>query len=140
MSSKTNNYHDIQIDSGTIWRWYGQEYSDAPPKEQPNYIDTTKKNPYTGINTNLVVSSLDFFYYKVKKNESLSVIAKKQKSSVGAIKALNGKISDRIKTGESLKIPKRENGGFKIHVVERGQTLWEISRKYNVSVEKIRSS
>ena len=88
-----------------------------------------------------LASNSYFFEYKVsKKGESLWTIAKKHKTSIGAIKALNGRVRDMVKTGEILKIPRKGNHLFYIHVVQVGETLWQIGQKYKVAVDKIQAA
>ncbi len=91
--------------------------------------------------------------HRVKKGETLSVIAKRYKSTVKAIARTNGiKNPRKIRTGQVLKIPggyvavaqktsrKSEassDSGVKTHPVKQGQTLSSIAKIYNTSIKSI---
>lgn len=100
-------------------------------------------------------------WHTVKKGETLGLIARRYRTSVQAIVRLNNlKSSTLIYPGQKLKIPGRVQGlavgdndgnqtpanstsssvSGKIinYVVKPGDTLFQISRTYGVSVEKIR--
>jgi len=88
--------------------------------------------------------------YTVRKGETLSKIAKKYRTSVGAIAKLNHiRSSSKIHTGQKLKVPAKQtiSSGYaqtKNHAqytryrVQSGDTLWSIATKYNTTVSKIR--
>jgi LysM repeat protein len=81
----------------------------------------------------------------VLSNETLYGIAKKYKTSVDTLMAINQLSTPVISLGQTLLVP--DNGGRVIekgdialplyHIVLKGETLYSISRKYGVSVESI---
>lgn len=85
-----------------------------------------------------------FIYHKVRRGESLSVIAQRYKTSVSKIKRWNGLRSNTIRIGQRLKIqtysqyatyasnssPAPGSGKYFNYRVKRGDTLWDLSRKY----------
>lgn len=75
----------------------------------------------------------------VKSGENLSIIAKKYKCSVSDLKEWNNLKSTTLKVGQKLKVyPASTNKNNKIvHTVKSGDNLWDISKKYGVSVEQI---
>jgi len=75
----------------------------------------------------------------VKSGENLSVIAKKYKCSVSDLKEWNNLKSTTLKVGQKLKVyPASTDKNNKIvHTVKSGDNLWDISKKYGVSVEQI---
>ena len=78
--------------------------------------------------------------YQVVAGDTLFSIAKKNKLSVSELKQLNQLSSDIIYIGQSLKLKK--TGGTvtqATYTVKAGDTLFAISRKNNLSVEKIKS-
>lgn len=90
--------------------------------------------------------------HKIKSGESLSVIARKYKTSVKEIQKMNALKSHRIRAGKTLIIPvpetyivtldqskkkKRYNGKKFIHRVQSGESLWSIARYYNVSTRTL---
>jgi membrane-bound lytic murein transglycosylase D len=90
--------------------------------------------------------------HKIKSGENLSLIAHKHQTSVPAIRAANRLPSNKIRAGRHLLIPlihhprKRHplqakslvyRSGSITHIVKRGDSFWDIARKYSVSSKKI---
>lgn len=73
--------------------------------------------------------------HKVQPGETLYGISRKYEVSVGDIKALNDLQDNNLSTGQELKIKEKptqkEN---KVYTVQPGDTLYGISRKFEVSV------
>jgi membrane-bound lytic murein transglycosylase D len=101
----------------------------------------------------------DYVIYRVRPGDYLGKIARRYGTSVNQIKRWNHLRSSRIRVGQKLKIYTRrrvayrkqskqiksvnssvktaEKGKKIIHLVKEGDTLWDISRKYNVSVQDL---
>ena len=88
-----------------------------------------------------------YIRHRVRRGEHLSLLAKRYHTSVRAIKRANRLRSNRIMVGQVVKIPTgrtyvkrrhRKATRVKRYVVKRGDTLWEIARKFNVSVSALR--
>ncbi|MDF2683133.1 MAG: LysM peptidoglycan-binding protein [Brevibacillus sp.] len=83
--------------------------------------------------------------HRVKHGDTLWEISKKYGVTIEQIKKWNRLTSDMIYVDECLKVREKTTedhaDGQKgsIHLVERGDTLWKISKKYGVSVEQIKS-
>ena len=89
--------------------------------------------------------------YRVRRGDTLSSIAMRAGISVNKLKELNHLSSDRINPGQRLVLkrpsartisPKTTrttngNGKQKIHPVQPGDTLWDLARKYNTTVDKL---
>ncbi|GLP96200.1 lytic transglycosylase [Paraferrimonas sedimenticola] len=95
--------------------------------------------------------------YQIKSGDSLSVIAKRHKTSVSIIKSVNHLKDNRITAGDHLLIPvaakdasqypmsltqrasqRHAAGSNKIqHVVQSGDSLWELGRTYKVPYKSI---
>ena len=97
----------------------------------------------------------------IKQGETLSDIADRYKTSVATIKETNKLRGNLIRTGRSLVIPtpkepgkfytlslenrwlaglKKEGSGNQyIYTVRRGDSLWIIGRRYNVSIKDLTS-
>jgi membrane-bound lytic murein transglycosylase D len=92
--------------------------------------------------------------YTIRKGDSLSTIAKKFGTSVQAIRDSNKIKGSFIRTGKTLLIPNRpgfadsaytrasqsteDNSQQKLtYQVRKGDTLWDISRAYHVSIRKL---
>ena len=107
------------------------------------------------------VLQAEYFFYKVRRGDNLSTIARKHKTTVSQLRRLND-ISNRtmLRVGRSLKVPDQGGDGVKFvsgdeearkpsgtgpvlavqkrektfHVVRRGDNLSTISRRYNISI------
>ena len=95
--------------------------------------------------------------HKVRRGESLSVIARRYRTSVRAIMVMNGLKSSRyIKAGWTLKIPTRRayasikkisptvpairiKGKFLEYVVRKGDSLWKIANRFGTTTKTIQS-
>ncbi len=90
-----------------------------------------------GTNTGSVPSSATSFH-TVQKGESLYEIAKDYGTDIATLKTMNGLGSDYIRVGQVLLIPSSGSASsLMTYRVRKGDTLWDISRKYGVSVEEI---
>ena len=92
-----------------------------------------------------------YVYHRVRHGETLSVIARKYRTSVRSImRANNLRRSNYIVAGKRLKIPQRgyrkpsvrkfqrsPNGQAVIHIVRKGDSLYTIARKYGTTTKKI---
>jgi len=90
--------------------------------------------------------------HNVKSGETLFSIARKYNVSISNIKQWNKMNSDILSIGDKLIIftdakmaaemnefkSIKENNGKKVHIVNLGETLYSISRKYNISPDDIK--
>jgi len=92
-----------------------------------------------------------YVYHRVRHGETLSVIARKYRTSVGSImRANNMRRSNYIVAGKRLKIPQRgykqqttkviqkpKDGQAVSHVVRKGDSLYIIAKQYGTTTKKI---
>ena len=91
-----------------------------------------------------------FVYHRVRRGETLSVIAKKYRTSVGRLMRANKlRRSNYIVAGKLLKIPQRgyiykkpkrvrpNNGRAVTHIVRKGDSLWIIAKRYGTTTKNI---
>ncbi len=92
-------------------------------------------------NTTTQKTSGNYSYHTVKRGETLSQIAEKYKVSIASIKKLNSISSSKIIVGEQLKIKKGSTVGNNVqyHLVSKGESLYSIAKKYNTTVQKLKS-
>ncbi len=99
-----------------------------------------------------------YVIHKVRKGESLSVIAHKYRTSVRAIMAMNGRLRSarHIRVGWRLKVPagrryvssqetptsgsySKTKGRLIKHVVRKGDSLWKIANRFGTTTNAIQS-
>ena len=113
-------------------------------------------------NSDLLMAELDqipvshppqraYVYHRVRNGETLSVIARKYRTSVKSImRANNLRRSNYIVAGKRLKIPQRgymqkrpktvekpRNGQAVNHIVRKGDSLFTIAKRYGTTIKKI---
>jgi len=100
--------------------------------------------------------------HKIKSGETLSHIALRYKTTVSALRSVNGLKNDRVRAGSEIIIPSSQprtkkyvlasGAGDKrwwhrikqrerkvVHGVKQGDTLWDLARYYGVSVQQLAS-
>ncbi|MDD3841070.1 MAG: LysM peptidoglycan-binding domain-containing protein [Clostridia bacterium] len=76
--------------------------------------------------------------YIVKKGDTLSEIAAKYKTTVDKLAELNNiKNVNLIYPGQKIRISVAAKKQEKIHIVKKGDTLWDIAKKYNTTIKKL---
>lgn len=83
-----------------------------------------------------------FVIHKVEEKETLFAISRRYKTTVDAILQYNVTAGSGLEIGQILKVPytpqlpeKRDDGI--VHIVAPGETLYAVSRAYNVSMEDL---
>lgn len=86
----------------------------------------------------------------IKLNETLGHIANRYRTSVAAIKKVNKLKGNTIRTGDYILIPRsslatadyptptrRREISRKIYVVQKGDSLWDLSRRTGISIDRL---
>jgi len=76
--------------------------------------------------------------YTVQKGDSLYNIAKKFNTSVSLIKDANNLNTDLLSIGQELKIPVTNGNGNSNYIVQKGESLYSIAKKFNTTVNEIK--
>lgn len=85
--------------------------------------------------------------YTVKKGDNIWQISKKFNVSVSDIKKANNLKNNKLQVGMKLEIPQKnekitkqsKSSEVKYHIVKKGDTLFRIAKKYNISVEELKN-
>jgi len=118
------------------------------------WIPTVNKE--TELSKELKSVDFEFFYHLVKPNETFNQIAKNYNIPVSYILKVNPEIHEPLREGEYIKIPSSEtfdissdeevvfNPDLPVipnfrHTVTPGETLYSISKRYDVTVSQIRA-
>lgn len=97
--------------------------------------------------------------HQIRGGETLSHIAQKYRTTIKVLKEVNGLRSSRIRAGRSLMVPvatrsvrqytmtadarrrttqsRGRNGQKTVHVVRRGDSLWDIAQQFGVSTSQL---
>ena len=76
--------------------------------------------------------------YNVKSGENIDAIARKMEATSDAIRKINGFRSDyEVKFGEQLVVPSDREQLFDVYIVNRGDTMYDIAKQYNISVDNL---
>ncbi len=91
----------------------------------------------------------EFVNIRVRRGQNLSYLAKKYGTTISAIVSANNiRNINQLKIGQYLRIPKqtyytnqyvKKGNKNKVHRVRKGETLYEIARRYGVGLRKLRS-
>jgi len=82
----------------------------------------------------------EFITHKVTRGDTLWSISKQYNLSLELISAFNNiRNKDSLSIGQIIKIPKNSlpNADYIIHIAKKGDTLWSIAQKYNLTVDII---
>jgi membrane-bound lytic murein transglycosylase D len=102
-------------------------------------------NGSTSLGDNTTKTSANVIYHKIRKGETISEIAEVYRVSSSSIRRWNNLRSNKIIAGKTLKIysdadiydiPEKEG---KIYTVRKGDSLYSIAQRYNLSVARLKS-
>ena len=85
--------------------------------------------------------STDYITYTVVKGDSLYQIAKKYNTTVDELKKTNNLTNNLLNIGQILILPsdKEQPTDYITYTVVKGDSLYQIAKKYNITVDEIKS-
>ncbi len=97
-------------------------------------------NTYQGIGDNIpsVKPENGVIEYIVQAGDTLWLLAQRYRTTVDAIKNLNGLTSNLLNIGQILKIPVSQVSPYFEYTVKSGDTLWILARRFGTTVDEIR--
>ena len=102
-----------------------EDLAEAVVKAVANYIGI----PY---------STEPSYYYTVQKGDTLYSIAKKFNTTVEKLKDINKLNNNIISLGQKLLVSEKAPLDNNYYVVQKGDTLYSIAKKYNLSVDELK--
>ncbi len=131
-----------------------QQYLKLPVQNEEDNLQTALSKSYVSHKRLRIHSTRNQKYHKVRRGETVSHIARRFRTTPRKIKSVNSLRSDyHIRAGQVLRIPQRKSqrqGSNRktaslskkinekiIHIVKKGETLFDISRRYQVPIHKI---
>ena len=79
----------------------------------------------------------DTFQYTVQPGDTLWLLSRRYGTTVEAIRRLNGLTGDILYIGQVIRIPVSSTGGYRDYIVQAGDSLWLLSRRFGTTVEAI---
>jgi LysM repeat protein len=110
------------------------------PVKDPNEITTTSSS--NSLNTSS--SSTDYINHTVKKKQTLYFLTHTYNVSEAELIKLNPEISQGLKVGQVIKVPKpgtvkvTSSGDFRLHTVQPGETLFSLAQRYGVEISSLK--
>lgn len=129
--------------------------SDSPYRteriSQPSYA-SSKQHSKVAAQKHYAPVQAAMSQHKVKAGESLTYIAKRNRTTIAAIRKINHLTSNNVRAGMTLTIPASENSGRiptlaqaskskstnnRIYTVKSGDTFWKIGQIFSASAQDI---
>lgn len=110
-----------------------------------SYSQDKKSSPVRKTKSSATINGAKYLLHTVEKGQTLFAIAKFYKLEVNDIVLENPEAINGIKPGQVLRIPTdkkvalNDTSNCIAHTVEKGETVYSITKKYNVSNERLKA-
>lgn len=112
-------------------------------------IDQSLKIPYSAESEQPLLDAGEYIIHRVEQGQTLFSLSQSYQVKIEEIVALNPGVDEVLRVGDNLRIPRRgfapqkegfppDDDRFHYHKVEKGETLYSLSKRYNVSIRDIR--
>ena len=106
-----------------------EKYVEGVVKALATYIGYPYKDP---------IEDIVLDYYTVEKGDTLYSISRRFNIPVDDLIRINNLSSDILNIGQKLYFSEKNNADETIYIVQKGDTLYSISRKFNIGVDEIK--
>ena len=79
------------------------------------------------------------YYYTVQKGDTLYAIAKKFNTTVDKLKDINNLNNNVLSIGQTLQVSEEAQSDNNYYIVKKGDTLYSIAKKFNISIDELKS-
>ncbi len=90
------------------------------------------------IEEEIITAPDDYEIYEVKRGDSLWLISQKYNITVPDLIELNNLQNLTLQIGQKILVPKQEIANLDQYIVQPGDTLWSIAKKFNTSVDDLK--
>ena len=146
-SNTSKDYYFIHRDTGSRTQPVIVEYGFIDNPEDLNKIQNNYQKYVDAVVDAVIATAngktiepmpLGDNYYIVKSGDSLWSISKKYSTTVDELKKLNNLTSNNLTVGQILEVPNNQTSD-NTYIVKSGDSLWSISKKYNTTVDTLKS-
>lgn len=109
------------------------------PVKDPNLVVQN-----THSNSSHSSSSEEYIFHTVQRKQTLYFLTHKYNVSQEELIRLNPELTNGLKTGQVIKVPKpgtvkvSDNGEFRFHTVQPGETLFSLAQRYGTEIASIK--
>ena len=137
---KTNSQINYIVKEGDTLYSIAQRYNITVDElKKQNQLSTNQLT----IGQSLILPSTSFVTYTVQKGDTLYKIASQYNTTVDILKKINNLSSNILSIGQKIKLPSTEiiniPASLEIYTVKSGDTLYSIAKKFDTTVDKIKS-
>lgn len=137
---KTNSQINYIVKKGDTLYSIAQRYNITVDElKKQNQLSTNQLT----IGQSLILPSTSFVTYTVQKGDTLYKIASQYNTTVDILKKINNLSSNILSIGQKIKLPSTEiiniPASLETYTVKSGDTLYSIAKKFDTTVEKIKS-